>query len=149
MCSHFVGLLKQLIHYAMINIKCVPNDLTCTKMQQTWHKPRPSITSSHQQLALRAGLSQCQPRCAFSNILREVPHVRHEFHYIHFRRNIKQQLQEHEFSPNAIMEIIDDLMATQKEQVFCEGLVDSASSTHFQHKLAMLKERWQMFDGGE
>ena len=42
MCSHVVGLLKQLIHYVMIKVKAVPVDLTCTQMQQTWHKPRPS-----------------------------------------------------------------------------------------------------------
>ena len=81
---------------------------------------------------------------------------KHEFRYathltcfIHFRRNIKQQLQERGFSPDAIVEIIDDLMGTQKGQVFFEGLVDSASGTQFQQKLAMLKERWQKFDGGE
>ena len=42
MCSHVVGLLKQLIHYVMMKVKAVPVDLTCTQMQQTWHKPRPS-----------------------------------------------------------------------------------------------------------
>ena len=41
-CSHVVGLIKQLIHYAMMKTKRVPDDLTCTQMQQTWHKPRPS-----------------------------------------------------------------------------------------------------------
>ena len=42
MCSHVVGLLKQVIHYALMKVKAVPEDLTCTQMQQTWHKPRPS-----------------------------------------------------------------------------------------------------------
>ncbi len=41
-CSHIVGLLKQLIHYIMMKVKAVPVELTCTQMQQTWHKPRPS-----------------------------------------------------------------------------------------------------------
>ena len=41
-CSHVVGLLKQLIHYVMMKVKVVPADLTCTQMQQTWHKPRPT-----------------------------------------------------------------------------------------------------------
>ena len=42
MCSHVIGLLKQLIHYVMMKLKSVPADLTCTQMQQTWHKPRPT-----------------------------------------------------------------------------------------------------------
>jgi len=42
MCSHIVGLLKQLIHYVMMRLPHVPVDLTCTQMQQSWHKPRPS-----------------------------------------------------------------------------------------------------------
>ena len=39
-CSHVVGLLKQIIHYVMMKFKFVPEDLCCTQMQQTWHKPR-------------------------------------------------------------------------------------------------------------
>jgi len=39
-CSHVVGLLKQIIHYVMMKFKFVPEDLCCTHMQQTWHKPR-------------------------------------------------------------------------------------------------------------
>ena len=39
-CSHVVGLLNQLIRYVMMKVKAVPVDLTCTQMQQTWHKPR-------------------------------------------------------------------------------------------------------------
>ena len=42
MCSHTVGLLKQLIHYVLMKLKSVSADLSCTQMQQTWHKPRPS-----------------------------------------------------------------------------------------------------------
>ena len=42
MCSHIVGLLKQLIHYVLMKLKYVPVDLTCTQMQQSWHKPRPT-----------------------------------------------------------------------------------------------------------
>ena len=41
-CSHIVGLLKQLIHYVMMKLQSVPADLTCTQMQQSWHKPRPT-----------------------------------------------------------------------------------------------------------
>ena len=41
MCSHVIGLLKQIIHYVMMKCKSVPEDLCCTQMQQTWHKPRP------------------------------------------------------------------------------------------------------------
>ena len=33
MCSHVVGLLKQTIHYALMKVKTVPDDLTCTQMQ--------------------------------------------------------------------------------------------------------------------
>ena len=79
----------------------------------------------------------------------------HEFRYalnltcfIHFRRNIKQQLQERGFPPHAITEIVDDVMGGQKGSVFCEGLVDCSSNDEFQQKLLMLKERWQEFDGG-
>ena len=42
MCSHIVRLLKQLIHYTMMKLQSVPADLTCTRMQQSWHKPRPT-----------------------------------------------------------------------------------------------------------
>ena len=113
MCSHVVGVLKQLIHYALMKVQTVPDDLTCTQMQQTWHKPRPSQIeaepvmnvssrrasqtqstpkrdpvvctlfeararavqdySEKQQHDLRAGLQQCQPKCAFSHTLRVVP----------------------------------------------------------------------------
>ena len=41
-CSHIVGLLKQLIHYMMMKLQSVPADLTCTQMHQSWHKPRPT-----------------------------------------------------------------------------------------------------------
>ena len=44
--SGIVGLLKQLIHYVMMKLKSVPADLTCTQMQQVWHKPRPSKIES-------------------------------------------------------------------------------------------------------
>jgi len=39
MCSHVVGLLKQLIHYVMLKLQSVPSDLVCTQMKQSWHKP--------------------------------------------------------------------------------------------------------------
>ena len=42
MCSHVIGLLKQIIHYVMMKLKSVPADLSCTQMQQLWHKPRPT-----------------------------------------------------------------------------------------------------------
>ena len=78
----------------------------------------------------------------------------HEFRYalhltcfIHFRRNIKQQLQERDFPSHAISEIIDDVMGCQKGSVFCEGLVDCSSHDEFQQKLVLLKERWEKFDG--
>ena len=123
MCSHVVGLLKQLIHYIMMNVKAVPVDLTCTQMQQTWHKPRPSHIEAEpvmniafcrarqnqmnpkrepiirtlyearaqvmqeysfkQQHDLKVGLSVCQPRCVFAQILNVPPkeiiatHLRH------------------------------------------------------------------------
>ena len=35
MCSHVIGLLKQIIHYAMMKFKSVPEDLSCTQMQQS------------------------------------------------------------------------------------------------------------------
>ena len=48
MCSHIVGLLKQLIHYVLMKLHCVPVDLTCTQMQQSWNKPRPTELNQHQ-----------------------------------------------------------------------------------------------------
>ena len=42
MCSHVIGLLKQIIHYVLMKLKSVPEDLSCTQMQQSWHKPRPT-----------------------------------------------------------------------------------------------------------
>ena len=42
MCSHVIGLLKQIIHYAMMKLQSVPEDMACTQMQQVWHKPRPA-----------------------------------------------------------------------------------------------------------
>jgi len=35
MCSHVIGLLKQIIHYVMMKFKSVPEDLSCTQMQQS------------------------------------------------------------------------------------------------------------------
>ena len=77
----------------------------------------------------------------------------HEFRYAihltcfnHFRRNIKQQLQERGFPSHAIVEIIDDVMGCQKGSVFCEGLVDCRNHEEFQQKLLMLKERWGQFE---
>ena len=29
-------------HYTMMKLQSVPADLTCTQMQQLWHKPRPT-----------------------------------------------------------------------------------------------------------
>ena len=46
MCSQVVGLLKQLIHYVMMSMKVVLGDLTCTQMQQTWHRPQCSQTEA-------------------------------------------------------------------------------------------------------
>ena len=78
----------------------------------------------------------------------------HEFRYgihltcfNHFRRNIKQQLQERGFPSHAIGEIIDDVMGCQKGSVFCEGLVDSSSPDEFKQKLELLKERWGKYNG--
>ena len=77
----------------------------------------------------------------------------HEFRYAihltcfnHFRRNIKQQLQERGFPSHAIVEIIDDVMGCQKGSVFCEGLVDCRNHEEFQQKLLMVKERWGQFE---
>ena len=42
MCTHIVSLLKQLIHYVMKKLQPVPADLTCSQMQQSWNKPRPT-----------------------------------------------------------------------------------------------------------
>ena len=42
MCSHVIRVLKQIIHYVMMKLKSVPSDLSCTQMQQSWHKPRPT-----------------------------------------------------------------------------------------------------------
>ena len=39
MCSHIVGLLKQLFHYVIMKLQSVSAYLTCTRMQQSWHKP--------------------------------------------------------------------------------------------------------------
>ena len=65
----------------------------------------------------------------------------------HFRRNLKQKLQEDGFSTTAISEIVDDVMGCRKGSVFCEGLVDSNNQEEFQQKLVMLKERWEKFGG--
>jgi len=97
MCSHIVGLLKQLIHYVIIIIKLqsVPADL----MQQSWHKLRLTEIKAapvmyvlfskakqseaarrdpvlykqeynfEQQQYLKEGLLQDLPACAFANIL--------------------------------------------------------------------------------
>jgi len=46
MCSHVVGLLKQSIHYVSMKVKAVSVDLSCTQMQQSWHKPRPCQISA-------------------------------------------------------------------------------------------------------
>ena len=65
MCSHVVGLIKQIIHYAMMKIKSVPDDLTCTQMQQTWHKPRPSQIEAEPVMNVsfrRASQSQSNPK---------------------------------------------------------------------------------------
>ena len=43
MCSHVIGVPKQIIHYVMMKLKSVSSDLSCTQMQQSWHKPHPSI----------------------------------------------------------------------------------------------------------
>ena len=32
MCSHVIGLLKQIIHYVMMKHQSVPGDLLCTQM---------------------------------------------------------------------------------------------------------------------
>ena len=42
MYSYIIGVLKQIIHYVMMKFKSVPSDLSCTQMQQSWHKPRPT-----------------------------------------------------------------------------------------------------------
>ena len=42
MCSHIVGLLKQLMHYVLMKFNHVTVDLTCTQMQQSWHRPQPT-----------------------------------------------------------------------------------------------------------
>ena len=49
--------------------------------------------------------------------------------------------------PHAIAETVDDVMGCQKSLVFCEGLVDCSSHDKFHQKLAVLKERWEKFNG--
>ena len=41
-CSHIIELLKQIIHYVMMKLQYVPNDMTCTQIQRSWHKPHSS-----------------------------------------------------------------------------------------------------------
>ena len=50
---------------AMMKIKSVPDDLTCTQMQQTWHKPRPSQIEAEPVMNVsfrRASQSQSNPK---------------------------------------------------------------------------------------
>lgn len=76
----------------------------------------------------------------------ELRYAAHLTCFNHFRRNIKQQLQERGFTSHTAGEIIDDIIGCQKGSVFCEGLVDMNSSLAFYQKLAMLKERWEGFE---
>ena len=42
MCSYVIGLLKQIILYAMMKLQSVPEDMACTQMQQVCYKPHPA-----------------------------------------------------------------------------------------------------------
>lgn len=74
----------------------------------------------------------------------------HEFRYathlscfIHFRRNIKRDLKERNFSEAAIKSILDDVFGVQHGEVFAEGLVDCASDAEFNKKLDLLEGKWE------
>lgn len=39
-CKHVVALLFQLLEYIQLDLKVIPDDLTCTQLLQQWHVPR-------------------------------------------------------------------------------------------------------------
>ena len=39
-CKHVVALLFQLLKYIQLDLKVIPDDLTCTQVLQQWHVPR-------------------------------------------------------------------------------------------------------------
>ena len=60
--------------------------------------------------------------------------------FIHFRRNIKQQLQERHYPEAETKEVLDDVFGCSRDDVFFEGLVDSRNESVFEEKLAKFKE---------
>ena len=74
----------------------------------------------------------------------------HEFRYathltcfIHFRRNMKRELNERGFTSKATNDVIDDILGCQKGNVFCEGLVDCKDQDDVHQKLKLLEKRWE------
>ena len=41
-CKHCAALLYQLCEYIQLDLKCVPDDKTCTDILQKWHVPSES-----------------------------------------------------------------------------------------------------------
>ena len=39
-CKHVVALMFQIIEYVQLQLKEIPDDLTCTQLLQQWHVPR-------------------------------------------------------------------------------------------------------------
>ena len=77
----------------------------------------------------------------------------HEFRYathlscfIHFRRNLKQELRDRKFSAAATKSVLDDIFGVQHGDVFAEGLVDSSSEEDFDKKLESLKKKWESLE---
>ena len=64
MCSHIIGLLKQLIHYVLMKLHCVPVDLTCTQIQQSWYKLWPTEI----ELALVMSIACCKAKQSISQV---------------------------------------------------------------------------------
>lgn len=62
--------------------------------------------------------------------------------FIHFKDNVKRELERRGISPGAKKIFLNEIFGKQEEQIKYTGLVDCDSEEEFQTKLESLEERW-------
>ena len=76
-------------------------------------------------------------------LLHEFRFSQHLLCFVHFRRNIKDKLNECNIPSDISKSILDDVFGCRIGGVFQEGLVDSSDNDEYQSKLDSLIQAWQ------
>ena len=135
MCWHVIGLLKQVIYYVMMKHKCIPGNLSCTQIQQSWHKPR--LIHIEAEPVMNVTLSkakQCQTKAKKNPVICSLyeagAHAVQDFNHEQ-QLNLKQGLIQHKLTC-AFAQILPTSTTTQHSMTTSFGVVPKAFVLSYQ-----------------